>query len=172
MAGTQIVIDISGLDQKMVNGWLFFCRSALRYAGLVMEVYNEPELGQDKLLVCVDSPLEAFTHRLSPIAQYGAAFAGAIAEITGSVLEHALCSMPMEPRSVEEGARGGTKGGPAVESNVGIENPGNIRLLSQHGPYRQETRSPPSTVSGAHHSQGCGEDRRRSRYVVEVDQGA
>lgn len=84
MAGTQIVIDVSGLDRKMVNGWLFFCRSALRNVGLSMEVYNEPELGEDKLLVCVDGPLEAFTHRLIPIAQYGAIFGGAIAEITGS----------------------------------------------------------------------------------------
>ena len=84
MAGTEIVIDISGLDQRMVNGWLFFCRSAFRYAGLVMEVYDDPELGKDKLLVCVDGPLEAFTYRMIPIAQYGAAFAGAIAEITGS----------------------------------------------------------------------------------------
>lgn len=83
MAGTQIEIDIAGLKQNVVRGVLFFCQSALNSIGLSMDIYNEPALGNDKLLVCVDGPLEAFTHRLNHVAQFGAAFCEALVEITG-----------------------------------------------------------------------------------------
>jgi len=84
MAGTQIVLEISGLNERLLKGHLFFCKSALRTIGLMMEVYEEPDIGEDKLLVCVDGPLEAFTHRISDIVRFLPTFSGAVAELTGN----------------------------------------------------------------------------------------
>ena len=84
MAGTQIEIDIAGLNKRLLNGHLFFCQSALRKIGLAMEVYSEPKLGENKLLICIDGPLEAFTHRLNDIAHFFPLFVGAAAELTGN----------------------------------------------------------------------------------------
>jgi len=84
MAGTQIEIDTGGLDLNLLNGCLFFCRSALRNIGLIMEVHKDPVLGQDKLLICVDGPLESFTHRLNTVAQFLPAFGGALTVATGN----------------------------------------------------------------------------------------
>ena len=48
-----------------------------------MEVVNDPDVGEDILLVFVDGPLEAFVHRLDSIIPYGVAFAKALSYITG-----------------------------------------------------------------------------------------
>lgn len=84
MAGTQTIINVSDLDDAILKGWLYFIRSVFRRIGITMEVYKDDlEFGKDNLLLCVDGPLEAFTHRLKYLVSYGSSFAGAIAEMTG-----------------------------------------------------------------------------------------
>ena len=83
MAGTEIEIDVSGLDKKIVNSWLSFCHDILHFIGLHMEVVNYPNVGEDILLVFVDGPFEAFVHRLDSIIPYSVAFAKALSHVLG-----------------------------------------------------------------------------------------
>ena len=105
-----------------------------------------------------------------------------VPEITGKPTSDNSHYVQWPGLSGAEGRGGPPKVGPVIVNIIGITNPGNIPiplknretsvLLSPHGPYRQEARSPPSTVSGPHDTEGSGQGRCWPGYAMEVDQGA